>query len=348
MSDSPTQSASTTQPLTAEALAHHLETILAQHWGHPVKLAQCELLTAGASAITWRVSAQHDQGYDELIVKLDSGVAPFSFQIGKRAEALIQQRAWQVGVPTPEVLVVMEAHPSLGTGYVMRRLPGISLGNRILRDPTLSGARERLVVDCAQALASLHTIAPSPELSGIPCLDARTQLDQLYALHRQYGDPLPVFALAHRWLQDHQPDPLPHRLVHGDFRLGNLLVSAQGLQGVLDWELAHWGDPREDLGWLCIRPWRFQSPQRTVGGFADTTALVQAYQQASGIPVNETELHYWQVLGTFKWGVICQYQAHRHPTDHPALEHAAIGRRIAETEHDLLVLLSRTEANACR
>ena len=128
---------------------------------------------------------------------------------------------------------------------------------------------------------------------------------------------------------------------------GNFLITDNGLQGVLDWELTHLGDPMEDLGWLCVNAWRFGRRHLPVAGIDSREALYLAYQAATGITVDPLHARYWELLGTFKWGVICQYQAYSYLRGHvPSLERAAIGRRVAETEYDMLTCLQDiTELN---
>ncbi|MGI8492131.1 MAG: phosphotransferase, partial [Acidimicrobiales bacterium] len=144
---------------------------------------------------------------------------------------------------------------------------------------------------------------------------------------------------AYRWLELHRPAPGVAGVVHGDFRLGNLLVDVSGLRAILDWELAHLGDPYEDLAWPTIRAWRFDR-YRPLGSFPETEPWLAAYEAEAGVDVDRDAVRWWQVAGTWTWAVISAMQARRHllgPT--PSLEHAAIGRRVCESEYDLLELL---------
>jgi aminoglycoside phosphotransferase (APT) family kinase protein len=77
------------------------------------------------------------------------------------------------------------------------------------------------------------------------------ELADWHARYRALGVDSAAFEWAFRWLEENRPTPIVTTLVHGDFRLGNLMVDSGRVTGVLDWELSHVGDPREDLGWLC-------------------------------------------------------------------------------------------------
>jgi aminoglycoside phosphotransferase (APT) family kinase protein len=157
-----------------------------------------------------------------------------------------------------------------------------------------------------------------------------------------FGWPRPVFQLALRWLRDHDPGPSERvTLVHGDFRHGNLMIGPDGVRAVLDWELAHLGDPMEDLGWICVNSWRFGVIDKPVGGFGTYEELFSGYEAASGIAVDVARVKFWEVMGTLRWGVMCvgMMQRFRLGPDH-SMERAMIGRRSSETEIDLLRLLA--------
>jgi aminoglycoside phosphotransferase (APT) family kinase protein len=172
-------------------------------------------------------------------------------------------------------------------------------------------------------------------------LGAAAQVKQYRDTLDLLGEPHPTFELALQWLDDHAPnDPDEPRLVHGDYRNGNLIVGADGLRAVLDWELAHLGDPAEDLGWLCVKSWRFGVTDKIVGGFGDIDSMLRAHAARAGFTVDEDALRYWVVLGTVKWGIICISQAFTHLNGIVrSVELATLGRRVAEMEWDTLGLL---------
>jgi hypothetical protein len=135
-------------------------------------------------------------------------------------------------------------------------------------------------------------------------------------------------------------------VVHGDFRLGNLIVGPEGLRAVLDWELTHAGNPAEDLGWLCVKAWRF-GVEPPVAGMGSREELLAAYRAAGGAGISLAELRWWEILGTLRWGVICLTQAFAHLSGaQRSVELAAIGRRVCEQEWDLLLLLDPDAAAA--
>ena len=231
-----------------------------------------------------------------------------------------------------------------GAGYAMEFVPGTSVAPRVLRREELATARERLPAQLASALAQLHSVdadaveglaagGPDPALAA--CDLWERELDEI-------GEPLPAVEAGLRWLRLHPPEPPPrHALVHGDFRLGNLIVDEHGLAAVIDWELCHGGDSVEDLAWLCIRSWRFGNDDLPVAGLGEMEAFLSAYEAAGGVRPDAERLRWWEAIGNVKWAVICGRQAHDHLTGaRPSAELASLGRRICEPEWDLLGILA--------
>jgi aminoglycoside phosphotransferase (APT) family kinase protein len=220
---------------------------------------------------------------------------------------------------------------------VLERIEGETIPRRILREAEYASARPLLTAQCGRALAAVHSI----DRTSISGLDPTDQFERFRELLDAMSEPHPAFELGFRWLERNRPPARADTVVHGDFRNGNLVVGPDGLRGVLDWELAHLGDPLEDLGWLCVRAWRFGAPPR-VGGFGEVDELVAAYESAPGSTgtVDRDALAWWEAMGTLKWGVMCMLQAATHLSGTVrSVELAAIGRRVCEVEHDLLLLL---------
>jgi aminoglycoside phosphotransferase (APT) family kinase protein len=251
-------------------------------------------------------------------------------------EASAMAAAGAAGVPVPGVLTASDDGAVLGSAFmIMDRVEGETIPRRILRDDDLAPARARFARDCGRILGVLHGV----DLTALPGLEADDPLERYRAILDQLGAPSPTFEWAFRHLAASRPDPSPVGLVHGDFRLGNLMVGPDGVRAVLDWELVHLGDPLEDLGWLCTRAWRFGSPA-PVGGVGEYDDLLAGYAQATGRVVSLDTLRWWETLGSLKWGIMCLMQASFHLSGARAsVELAAIGRRVAENEWDLLELL---------
>jgi aminoglycoside phosphotransferase (APT) family kinase protein len=200
--------------------------------------------------------------------------------------------------------------------------------------------RSRLASDLGRIAAAIHAVDVA-RLPHLPLLDAQRQVQHLHSQYRAQETPRPVFELAFRWLREHLPPATSAVLVHGDYRHGNLIVGEQGVHAVLDWELAHAGDPVEDLAWLCIPPWRFGELDKPVGGFGAREELLDAYEAASGLSIDRARLEWWDVLGSLRWGVMCADMPKwlRSGRD-TSIERALISRRASESELDLLRLLA--------
>jgi aminoglycoside phosphotransferase (APT) family kinase protein len=298
-------------------------------------------LSGGASQETWRFDILHADGPFGAILRrapTGYGAAP-GRAAGLGNEAALMQLAYDAGVPSPRVLHVLRPEDDLGTGFIMSRVEGETIARKILRDAEFADARPHLARQLGGIAASIHGI----ERARLPELRVMTSSSELAELAREcrsFGGPRPVFELALRWLADHDPGPAEVTLVHGDFRHGNLIIGPDGVRAVLDWELAHLGDPMEDLGWICVNSWRFGEIDKPVGGFGSREELFAGYE-AAGRKADPQRVTFWEVMGTLRWGVMCcgMMQRFRQGPDH-SMERAVIGRRASETEIDLLRLLA--------
>jgi aminoglycoside phosphotransferase (APT) family kinase protein len=222
----------------------------------------------------------------------------------------------------------------------MSRVEGETIPRKILRDEGFAQARPKLARELGKVLADIHGLA-LPQLPELRRMTAVKEIAELERDYRSFDWPRPVFELALRWLRVHDPGPSEEvTLVHGDFRHGNLIIGPEGLRAVLDWELAHFGDPMEDLGWICVNSWRFGEIDKPVGGLGTREELFAGYEKA-GRRVDPARVKFWEVMGTLRWGVMCcgMMQRFRTGPEH-SVERAMIGRRASETEIDLLRLLA--------
>ncbi len=300
-------------------------------------------LSGGASRETWSFDFRPMDGpAQHLILRRDPPTAARTG--GMPMEAELFTVAAKAGVPVPKLLASGDADPDLlGTGFlVMERVDGETLARKILRDEPYAHARTVLVEQMGAALAKLHSVDPK----SIPSLAHVDTIAKYRELIDSFGYPSPAFEMAFRWLDEHRPAPTGDGIIHGDFRLGNVIVDRNGLAAVLDWELGRLGDPAEDLGWLCVRAWRFGGAG-PVAGLSDYEVLLRAYKAAGGVDISVETLRWWEAVGTLAWGGICLLQASAHISGAiRSVELAAIGRRVAEQEHDILDILGvpRTDA----
>jgi aminoglycoside phosphotransferase (APT) family kinase protein len=259
-------------------------------------------------------------------------------------EFALISRASEAGVPVPEPLAFEPDGGRFGSpGLLMAHVQGTSVAPRILRKPEYESARSSLTDQLGEGLARIHGIEPDALDGVLPRPGGDPALDQISEWERQLdeiGEPLPSVELGLRWLRANAPEPAEPRLVHGDFRLGNFIVDERGLAAVIDWELAHLGDPAEDIGWLCIRSWRFGNDDHPVAGVGQLDEFASAYEAAGGETVDRERVRYWETFGNVKWAVICARQAQDHLTGvRRSHELASLGRRVCEPEWDLLQLV---------
>jgi aminoglycoside phosphotransferase (APT) family kinase protein len=303
-------------------LARRLSTV----FGGEVTISGLTRLTGGASRETWSFQA----GSRHLVLRRDP--PGMDRPAGMAREAAAIAAAARAAVPVPRLVDagVLET-PYLITEYV----EGETIARRLLREDRYATTRATMAAELGRTLARIHAIPPDT----VPGLESYQPLARLRADYDAVGEPLPTIEIALHWLARNQPDPIPATLVHGDFRTGNLIIAPDGLRAVLDWELVHRGDPREDLGWLCVKCWRFGSPL-PAGGFGSVDTLLDGYAEVAGWRPEPRDVLWWQIYGTARWAVLCRQMAESHLSGvTPSVELAAIGRRVCEQEHDLLLAL---------
>ena len=295
-------------------------------------------LTGGASKEIWKFEVSNAKQSTKMIIRRGSGIeGPLAIKTAD--EARIQKEVIKVGAPVPKILAVSKNEEELGDSYIMHFVEGESIARKILRDKEYKKALPILAYQCGEAIAKIHNVDVN-NFSFLPKKPAEDQLEDLYSTYQSFEQPSPVFEYAYLWLKEQDFGNFQESLVHGDFRLGNIIVNADGLQSIIDWELAHIGNPLQDLGWVCGNSWRFGKNDKVVGGFGELEDLLEGYNSISKLKVNKEMVKCWQVFGTFRWGVICLIQAYAHLNGTiNSIEKAAIGRRVSETEIDIIDLL---------
>lgn len=322
---------------TAGFVVEDVARLLARELGQPVHVTDLERLTGGSSREIWTFRA-HLGGTEvrELVLRRDPPAE--SRADGAQLEHEVMRAARDAGVAVPEILAVADPDDAdlPGGGLVMERVHGESVPRRVLTSEALKHAREGLATRCGRELGLLHSLDPT-DVRGLPAEDRlatyRAELDTVQTLR-------PVLELGHRWLVDRRPRQDSDVVVHGDFRLGNLVVDERGLVAVLDWESAHRGSRLEDVGWIAVKAWRFRGPG-VVGGFGTMGDFLTAYTDTTGAALSIADFEWAVVLGTWVWGVGCLVQANRHLSGATrSVDLAVAGRRVVEVERDLLELIS--------
>ena len=315
----------------------------------PVAVRDARRLAGGASMETWAVDADVGGAPERLVVRRDMGANMYPDALSRPDEFAVLQRAFEHGVlcPRPRWCVGADRAPGGRAYFVMDRVDGESVGRRVVKLPELAAARATMARAMGRQLARIHAIPydgldflSRPEPNEGPCEKAergmRAMIDGL-ARHN------PVWEHCLRWLSTHRPAASsqgPVALVHGDFRVGNLLVAPSGLAAVIDWEFAHVGDVHEDLAWPQMRDWRFEQDHLRVGGVGSPEELLAGYAEAGGARVDAGSLAWWELMGNLRWSVTCHSQAERHLSGaDPSVELASLGRKSAEVEWEILALL---------
>jgi aminoglycoside phosphotransferase (APT) family kinase protein len=286
------------------------------------------LLPGGASKEAWAV----DAGGEPLLVRRAGGGVIHRHTLSLRHEFEVLQAAHEAGVSVPRPVAYIEDLDGR-EAFVMERLEGETIGRRIVRGPVPHG----LPVQMAEELAKIHALPPE----RLPFLEQAT-IDRLVAELDDVDEPHPAIELGLWWLREQRPPPREPVVVHGDFRIGNLVVDENGLVGVLDWEFAHLDDPVRDLAFSLVRAWRFGVPQNRLGGVGPVEPYVERYNELTGRDVTRAELDYWELAGNVGWAIGCLTQMQRHLSGlDRSVELAILGRLGAEVEYEIVDLLEK-------
>ncbi|PXW71631.1 aminoglycoside phosphotransferase (APT) family kinase protein [Blastomonas natatoria] len=325
------------------AFAQRLETLCRATLGGTGPLADLRRLSGGASMQSWRFAWG-----DELLIlrRMPDGMRSDDTAIDSGAldldgQADVIERAVEQGVMAPAVRARLVPGDGLGEGFIMACAPGEALPQVLLRDPAFADALSALPKQWAEQLAAIHSIAPATLPQALSYRSPADMVTDLETRWRELGGVSPIYALAFGWLERALPDPVEPRLCHGDFRMGNLLVTPEGLSAVLDWELAHLGDPVQDLAFGCIPSWRFGRYDKVLGGFGQPEDMLKHYAAITGAQVDPARFRFWLVYSCLWWGVCCLIMADIwRRGDQAGPERLVIGRRVSEVEIDLMLMLS--------
>ena len=330
--------------MSSHDFARRLQAAIVRHVGAPGTLYDLQRLTGGANRTTWSFDAEIGAARRPFILQLATEIvdpiAHLTAHLNSHELARLMIAAGKAGVPAPRVYGTLEPSDGLGEGYIAECVAGETLGPRIVRDERYAAARAVMAAQCGRILAAIHRV----ELTDLGFLMSVDPAGQV-AAHRQvvdhFGYRLPALEWGLRWAEENIPRSSRRTLVHGDFRTGNLIVGDEGIRSVLDWELAQIGDPMQDLGWLCVKTWRFGGAG-AVGGFGSREDLFAAYERASGTAVEPAHVRFWEAWGNVQWAIDCLRLGTR-GIEERGIERSAIGRRIEEPLWDLLNLIEGRE-----
>jgi aminoglycoside phosphotransferase (APT) family kinase protein len=334
--------------MKADEIESALEPALGKLWETWVSVENVRRVPGGSSRETWSLEAHiAREGAPADVRKL----ALRNFQrempqaLSARQEFALLTAAKARGVPVPEPVFLAEGLTDTDF-YLMEFVEGETVGRRLIKDEAYAHARSVMTGQLGRVLATIHRIPLTPEvcaaLPPAPTADspALAELDRFEAAYRAITpDPHPAYELALRWLRRCLPPPRELVFTHGDYRVGNVIFGPEGLRSVIDWEGAHLGDPMQDLGWICVRSWRFGGSQ-PVGGIGSPEEFFQAYEAAGGAKVDPESVRWWEVFGNLRWGLVTlSFSRQFLDGVNRDLEPASIGRRTAETEWEVLRLL---------
>jgi aminoglycoside phosphotransferase (APT) family kinase protein len=304
-----------------EALHAHLGTEISE----PV------LLAGGASKEAWAV----DAGGEKLLVRRAAVGVIHKHTLSLRDEYAVLEAAYEAGVKAPRPIAYI-ADLDGREAFVMERMDGETIGRRIVRGTVAP----QLPREMAEELAKIHAI---PRVR-LPFLQ-EARLERLVEEFDEVGEARPAIELGLRWLSENRPPRRGPVVVHGDYRIGNLVVRPDGLAGVLDWEFAHVDDPVRDLAFALVRAWRFGVPDKRLGGIGDAEPYVERYNALTGLAVQPAELDYWELAGNVGWAIGCLTQMQRHVSGRDrSVELAVLGRLGAEVEYEICHLLEKAAA----
>ncbi len=315
-----------------DSAKRRLTAWLGERLGEPVTIRTIERLSGGAIQENWGLMLVHGDGREErLVLRRDSAATIVSSR--SRAEEFSLLEAAQregIAVPAP-VALCTDAAILGGPFFLMRRVSGIADPRLLVRDDSLIPDRPRFGATLGAELARIHAVRPPrPDLSFLGPPDPDPAMARIQAQRRnldRLAAPQPAIEFVLRRLERDRPRPAAITLIHGDYRIGNIMVADGRIAAVLDWEFADWGDPDEDLGWFTARCWRFGREDREAGGVAARADFYRGYEQISGRRVALERAPYWEAMAAIRWAIIALQQGERCRTEEkPGLEAALSGR----------------------
>ncbi|WP_017862448.1 phosphotransferase family protein [Leptospira interrogans] len=333
-----------------------LENYLSERLKGKTEIHSMVSLSGGACQENFSAQVQvlegPEKGSYDIVFRTDKGASLLA-SLSRENEFRVCEFAYNSGVNTPRPFWLETDLKITGSPfYFMQKISGKATGRYIVKDPSLNRIRKQLAVDLAENLAKIHSLKPKDCNNqtlrktlwmGQDPNDKIIANGSIYSLRlelEKMPEVYPAMEMILNWLEKKAKPSDDVVLIHGDFRTGNFMVTPDGLQGIVDWEFAHWGDRHEDLTWLCMRDWRFGKLNKEAGGFADRNEFYEIYEKVSGVKLDPFMITYWEVMGNLRWAIGCIGQAERHLSGKDkGIELAAIGRRACEMEYEAMRII---------
>lgn len=320
--------------------------------GQSVKVTDAQPLAGGASRDSWVFTAVFAEGTEgRFVLRRDLPTTMNESALTRANEFVLMRAAFDHGIQCAQVRWLCESAGPLGQPFfIMDYVDGISIGRKVMTAPELAEARQRLPDQMARQLALIHRLdwkSHGLDFLSQPATEhpAREAVAAAYKIVDELGANVPTIEFILHWCDLNAPSAKRITFIHGDFRIGNLLVHEEGLAAVIDWEFAHVGDPCEELGYLCLRDWRFGNDMLRMAGLSQREPFIRDYERYAGITVERSAVDWWEVFGNVRWAIICLKQAQRHLSGQdPSVELASLGRRSLDMQAEALLLIKRIEA----
>ena len=282
----------------AERLIGFLESQLGERPG--VSISNLTPVSGGNARKAWAfdLTLGHDAPIP-CIILMQAGAGQLESDL--RAEFRVLDALSGSGVPAPRALLLDADGSALGAPCViMERVPGVT-DILALRAPEPAGRNRAVVLAFADAAAKLHNFS-TDQLGFLGDTNRTSAAAEQVAFWearflKQRMEPHPAIAFALQWLKTHAPAAERISLVHGDYRLGNFLFEGEDITALLDWEMAHLGDPAEDIAWAYRALW---TPEMHV----PIDAFVERYHAAGGPTIRPENLLFYRLFGEIKHAVI--------------------------------------------
>lgn len=276
-------------------------------WAHGARVTDVQALPRGSSSATY-LAQFVDAPVECVVLKVAfPGVKPVRNRDVLRQARLLRALARVPGVRVPEVLFQDPgAPPEVPPFFAMPFVAGECFEPNLDREDSLPAPRdvEGRALDAARMLAALHAVAPtSIALEGELEVTPADEVERWVKAFDTVEDALrPGYKRCAQRLLESLPPRIPPALIHGDFRLGNMLCKGSEVRAIIDWELWALSDPRIDLAWFLVTadPTRYPPAVRDCPGMPRSETLLAAYEDAIGTRVRDLE--WFSALILFKMG----------------------------------------------